>query len=179
MKEQDIKKYNQGKNNPKWKDGPQHNREWLVQKYWNENLSMNQIAGICHVYPSNIHTEMKKLNIPRRKHGETLHITQNHPLWKNGRILDPKHGVLIRMPSHPFVMKNGYMAEHRLIAEKILERYLLPSEIVHHVNFDKTDNRKENLLICKHEYHTILHHRIRKLGLVNYFKSLQSGGNNA
>lgn len=52
---------------------------------------------------------------------------------------------MLRKPDHPFAKGNGYVFEHRLVIEKKLNRYLLPTEVVHHINGIKTDNRIENL----------------------------------
>ncbi|MBU1880828.1 HNH endonuclease, partial [bacterium] len=35
----------------------------------------------------------------------------------------------------------------RLIAEKILNRYLLKTEVIHHINKIRNDNRPENLYL--------------------------------
>lgn len=37
--------------------------------------------------------------------------------------------------------------EHRIVAEQILGRPLLPGEIVHHIDKDKRNNSPENLII--------------------------------
>lgn len=63
----------------------------------------------------------------------------------------------IYSPNHPNCTKLGYVAEHRLIAEEKIGRFLQNDEVVHHINFNKTDNRKENLMILSASKHSKLH----------------------
>jgi hypothetical protein len=52
---------------------------------------------------------------------------------------------------------------HRIKAESVLGRNLADDEHVHHIDGNKLNNENRNLLICKHEYHSLLHQRMRAM----------------
>lgn len=74
------------------------------------------------------------------------------------KILRQGYWYVLRI-DHPFSQKQGYIAEHRLVMEKIIGRYLTRKEVVHHKNNIKTDNRPENLeLFASAGIHTKTEH---------------------
>lgn len=76
----------------------------------------------------------------------------------------------IYFPEHPN-SKGGYIAEHRLVVEKKIKRYLSPEEQVHHINEKKDDNRIENLMLFKNnKEHHKFHAKIRQFGYTNPIK---------
>ena len=85
--------------------------------------------------------------------------------YKGGRRLRDGYYYILKH-DHPFCDSRGYVAEHRLVMEASLGRYIQADEIVHHINGDTTDNRLENLMLMKWNIHSKFHHLLRKSGIV-------------
>ena len=82
----------------------------------------------------------------------------DHPMWRGGVKTNTQGYKLIYSPDHPYKDKQGYVREHRLVMEKEIGRYLLPNEVVHHLNNVKDDNRIDNLQVLlkrEHDYKSI------------------------
>jgi hypothetical protein len=63
--------------------------------------------------------------------------------------------------NYPTIQINGEQKRlHRHVMESFLGRTLLPSELVHHINHDKHDNRIENLEVVTRSEHKKLHPEI-------------------
>lgn len=71
--------------------------------------------------------------------------------------------IEIMMPEHPNARSNGTILEHRLVAERKIGRYLKKTEVVHHIDEDKTHNVEENLIIFRTNAD---HARFHKIGIM-------------
>ena len=71
------------------------------------------------------------------------------------------------MPEHPNARSNGTVLERRLVAEKKIGRLLKRSEVVHHVDEDKTNNTPENLIVFRSNSD---HSRFHKIGIMKEMK---------
>lgn len=91
--------------------------------------------------------------------------------WYSDRRISRYGYIQVRCLDHPFKRHGDFVFEHRLVAEKYLlngensieidgKRYLKPEYEVHHVNFDRTDNRKENLKVLTHKEHKEIHNKL-------------------
>jgi hypothetical protein len=90
-------------------------------------------------------------------HHSRLITGADHPNWRGG-INHHGDGYIFRLVHHhPYANQHGYVAEHRLVMEAIIGRYLAPDEIVHHKNHDPSDNHPENLSLESRSSHAALH----------------------
>lgn len=78
--------------------------------------------------------------------------------WKGGRRISNCGYVLIYAPDRS-TRSDNYALEHRIVMEDFLGRRLLDSEIVHHINGNKTDNRITNLELMSLADHTREHNK--------------------
>jgi len=78
-----------------------------------------------------------------------LHTGPDSTTWKGGRVIKRGYLYVKVYPDHPLYSemagKTGYIAEHRLEMAQHIGRPLKRTEVVHHKNGNKTDNRIENL----------------------------------
>ena len=86
----------------------------------------------------------------------------NNHNWRGGRTVHRKGYILKHAPDHPYAV-NGYVMEHRLVAEQVLGT-ILPREVtVHHIDGDPRNNSPDNLVVFLTESgHQRFHHRISR-----------------
>lgn len=68
--------------------------------------------------------------------------------WKGGQYVTLHAGggyIKEKCIGHPRADASGYVLQHRLVMERVIGRFLEPSERVHHKNGNRQDNRPENL----------------------------------
>jgi hypothetical protein len=83
--------------------------------------------------------------------------------WKGG-VRVAKGYVWIRMPDHPDAGAHGYIKRSRLVMEQHLGRPLERHEIVHHINGNKEDDRRENLRLVTKTQHGEIHKPMIDMG---------------
>lgn len=91
-------------------------------------------------------------------------VGENNCHWKGGSWLSKSSGYI-----HCSTRGGADIPEHRRIVETVLGRPLGKSEIVHHINGDKIDNKNDNLLVCTKSYHHWLHNRMASLYMREHF----------
>lgn len=109
-------------------------------------MSTNQVAEKLGSSSFTVLRALREQGVPTRTLSEAVSLRH-----RGNRRLDKKGYIILR------VGLGVRKKEHVHIAEQVLCRQLKRGEMVHHINGDRSDNRKCNLLICTISYHTWLH----------------------
>lgn len=108
----------------------------------NQKIQHRKVAKMMGWTPKRVMRLCKRLKIRTQRTGPRG--GPGHPEWKGGRNIDKNGYVLLYNPAHPNA-RGRYVLEHRLVMEQKLGRLLKRTEVVHHINGNKQDNRIENL----------------------------------
>lgn len=99
-----------------------------------------------------------------RKRGRKLKRTRPSPIgakhhsWRGGRFIASDGYVKI------WIAPRKHRKEHFLVLEEFLQRPLLPDEVVHHIDGNKTNNELENLALLTNEsQHRNVHNSLYNL----------------
>jgi hypothetical protein len=84
----------------------------------------------------------------------------DHYKWKGGHYQNGRDDyVYLLRPDHPNADKRGYVREHVYVMSTVLGRPIKKSEVVHHINGVRDDNRPENLVVTIQSLHCAGHHK--------------------
>lgn len=161
--------------NPKtgiWKNCLFCNKEFYVIK-----SMINNNKFCCHnCYgkwlvgrPNNSHTKFKKGIIPWSKSQKGIHLSPETE-FKKGSLNSRWHPegyeysrnnseyLFIKCSNHNRANKNGYVSRSVLVAEFCLKRNLNKEEIIHHLDFNRRNDKPINLYLFPNgESHSIYH----------------------
>jgi transposase len=161
------------------------NENYLFQKYVNEKVSANKIAKEFGVHHTAIVRILKRLGVTMRTQSESMKGTRQsndhkekrmrslsanyrgskHHAWRGGKSKTREGYVYEKSYYHPHRNENNAVLEHRLVMEGHLRRLLLPSEVVHHINEIKDDNRLENLHLFRSSKDHSHYHNMKRVGI--------------
>ena len=109
-----------------------------------EKLQQKKVAAQLGISVSAVERICKRNKIKTQRTGPRY--GEGSPLWKGGRFLIGRYWY-VYAPDHPHTTKRRMVAEHRLVAEAKLGRYLEPHEVVHHIDGDPQNNHPDNLIV--------------------------------
>lgn len=108
------------------------------------------------------HTEATKAKIAAAQVGRRPRRGNESPGWKGGSKMHGGRLMVYVGLDHPMVSTQVYVMEHRLVLATALGRWLQPSEHVHHIDLDESNNDVSNLVVLSHGEHSRVHRLIDK-----------------
>lgn len=126
---------------------------------YEESGSTSELARRLELPYSTVRSRLVSAGIETRSTGyrspkAISHRGPDHHKWRGGTYLTADGYVAQYAPDHPDAApRKGYVLQHRLVAEQIVGRPLRRSEIVHHRNHDRADNRPTNLEVTTRSRH--------------------------
>lgn len=126
-----------------------NDRQKNVAQYCNGVRTSREIALLSGDNMKYVQRTMLQFDLPRLP--QAPRTGENNPAYKSGRKIDRDGYVLVSAPiDHPHARMRkdrhyGIIYEHRLVMESKIGRFLLPSEVVDHIDGLRLHNAPSNL----------------------------------
>lgn len=102
---------------------------------------------------------MEEIKYSAEYEGKIYNVSTRKAKRKDHKGYYKENGYIMRLVTeHPHANHRGYVAEHRLIIEKHLKRFLDHKELIHHIDRNRENNTVENLKVTTNQEHYLKEH---------------------
>jgi len=123
-----------------------HHLAEIRQMIGKDRRTQQEVADFYGVHLSAVERLLSSSDVKTSRTGPRA-AAEHHQRWQGGRILSKWWYIDVYAPLHPLAKKSGYVAEHRLMVEVMLGRYLSEKEVVDHRDSHTQHNWPSNLAL--------------------------------